>query len=205
MVKLAVSAAEATAVVSREPHDQAADGTARPVSPWQGLDEAGDGLDVVDFPTFLLERAASLARKKLTRGYLDRSGLSLPEWRLLHVVAWLAPTSFAEVVRLSTMDKAQISQTLRTLTARGWVAVAESGGVRSAGRRRPMRTITLTAQGRAMIRKVLPEARRTQMRVLGVLDGEERDQLYRALHKVIAVLDTLDDDSGPPTSGRPRP
>ncbi|MGH6989955.1 MAG: MarR family winged helix-turn-helix transcriptional regulator [Stellaceae bacterium] len=204
MVKRAVSAAEATAAVSRDPHDRATPVTVRSACPWQGLGPLGDGLDVVEFPTFLLERAASLARKKLTRSYLDRWRLGLPEWRLLNVVARLPVTSFAEIARVSTMDKAQISLTLRTLAARGWVAVGESGAVRSVGARRPARAITLTAQGRAMIRKVLPDARRAQMRVLDALDDDERDQLYRLLRKAVVILDSLEDEGARPAPRRRR-
>jgi len=53
--------------------------------------------------------------------------------------------------------------------------------------------VTITREGRAAIRKVLPEARQAQMRLLEALAPRERLQLYRLLRKAALVLDGLDD------------
>ena len=153
-------------------------------NPWRAPGRAGAKLAVPDFPTFLLERVASLARRKLTKRYLDRWHVSMPEWRVLNIVARNSPTSFTAVARLSTMDKAQISLTLRSLVARGWIAMAPNG----AGRR-AARPVTITASGRTAIRKILPEARRTQMKLLDRLLPAERRQLHALLRKLIVILE----------------
>jgi DNA-binding MarR family transcriptional regulator len=159
----------------------------RKVSPWDAPGEEGENLAVQDFPTFLLERITSLARRKLTKRYLDRWHLSLPEWRVLNIVALDSPTSFTAIAQRSTMDKGQISLTLRSLTARGWIAMPPNG----AGRR-AARAVTITAAGQAIIAKVLPDARSQQTRLLERLSLSERRQLYALLGKMMTVLDALD-------------
>ena len=136
-----------------------------------------------DFPSFLLERVASLARRKLTKQYLDRWQMSMPEWRVLVIVDHFSSTSFTAIVQLSTMDKAQISLTLRSLAGRGWIAMPPN---RSG--RRAARVVTITARGRGVIAKVLPDARRAQMRLLDRLSAQERERLHALLGKTLAIL-----------------
>ncbi len=152
--------------------------------PWRAPGRHGENLAVQDFPTFLLERVASLARRKLTKQYLDRWDMSMPEWRVTNIVARDSPTSFSAVAQLSTMDKAQISLTLRSIAARGWIVMPPNGSGRRAAR-----AITITPRGRAIIAKILPDARRAQMRLLERLSTEERRQFHALLRKAIAILD----------------
>lgn len=153
------------------------------IQPWRAPGRQGEKLAVQDFPTFLLERIASLARRKLTKEYLDRWSMSMPEWRALNIVAHSSPTSFTAIARLSTMDKAQISLTLRSLAARGWIAMPPNGSGRRAAR-----TVTITARGAAIIAKILPDARRAQMRLLERLSVQERRQFHTLLLKVLTIL-----------------
>jgi DNA-binding MarR family transcriptional regulator len=134
-----------------------------------------------------LERVASLARRKLTKHYLDRWQVSAPEWRVLNIVAHSSPTSFTAIAQRSTMDKAQISLTLRILAAHGWIAMPPNGSGRRAAR-----AVTITAQGSATIARILPDARRMQMRLLDRLSQGERRQLLILLRKSVAILEALD-------------
>jgi DNA-binding MarR family transcriptional regulator len=153
------------------------------VQSWGAPGRHGEKLAVQDFPTFLLERVASLARRKLTKQYLDRWQISMPEWRVLNIVARDSPTSFTAIAQRSTMDKAQISLTLRSLAARGWIAMPPNG----AGRR-AARAVTITARGRGTLGKILPDARRAQMRLLERLSAEERRQFHALLGKILSIL-----------------
>lgn len=151
--------------------------------PWRAPGRHGENLAVQDFPTFLLERVASLARRKITKEYLDRWHMSMPEWRVLNIVARDSPTNFSAAAQLSTMDKAQISLTLRSIAARGWIAMPPNGSGRRAAR-----AITITARGKGVIAKILPDARRAQMRLLERLSTAERRQFHALLSKVLAIL-----------------
>jgi len=83
------------------------------------VSSSGSQLNVEDFLTFRLTRLANSLRTNLTKPYLESFGLSLPEWRLLALVARFAPMRFSEVTARSGMDKGQVSRTLRAMAERG--------------------------------------------------------------------------------------
>ena len=164
-------------------------GTAR----WANPGANGERLGIEDFPTFLISRMESLARAKLTRSYLDGAGISMPEWRVLTILTRFSPTTYPALVQRSTMDKGQISLTLRTLVARGWItwgeAAANTGDLKM---RRGSRIVAITSKGRAAIRKVMPDARRAQMRLLSLMPREDRVVLHAMLCKTLAALEQID-------------
>jgi len=161
-------------------------------SPWRSPGPTGDGLEIDEFPSFLLSRLGSLAKTKLMRLYLDDAGLSWPEWRLLTILTRFSPTSYPAIVQLSTMDKGQISLTLRTLVARGWVTWTEETTDKMQSRRRPPRVVTITAAGRDVVGSVLPHARRAQMRLLTQLPRDDRVELHRLLRKTLEALENME-------------
>jgi MarR family protein len=87
--------------------------------PWLKLPRSGSGLNVEDFLTFRMNRLSNALRTNLTKAYLEDFGLSLPEWRLLALVARFSPLRFSEVTARSGMDKGQVSRTLRVMAKRG--------------------------------------------------------------------------------------
>ncbi len=161
-------------------------------STWQDPGRNGERLQVTDFPSFLLTRLGALAKTKLLPLYLERAKISLPEWRVLNSIAEFSPTSYSAIVQLSTIDKAQISLTLRTLVARGWVTW-EDAAANDPRQRRNARIITITPRGRAVISKVMPDARRAQMRMLDRLSPVERGRLLVLLRKTVGILENFDD------------
>jgi DNA-binding MarR family transcriptional regulator len=167
-------------------------GVVRDSNPWRALGDAREALAIQEFPSFLLSRVGNLAKLRLTGIYLERAGLRLPEWRLLTILAHFSPTTYGTLVRRSTMDKGQISLTLRTLIARQWASWAEADeGKANTARGRPARIIAITPQGRAMIRKILPDARRIQTELLAQFTADERARLYVLLRKTLAVLEAF--------------
>jgi DNA-binding MarR family transcriptional regulator len=171
------------------PYPAASAGSA--VSPWRDPGPGGEHLEIEDFPTFLFSRLATLTKSKIVANYLDRAKLSLPEWRLLTFVAIFSPTSYPQLAQRMAMDKAQLSLTLRTLVARGWVTWAEASA-KDRSQRRAARIVTITPRGRATIRKIMPDARRAQMKLLDRLPREDRVELHRLLQKAVSILDGLE-------------
>ena len=84
-----------------------------PRCPGSTCRRTGSNLNVEDFLTFRITRLSNALRTHLTKRYLEEFGLSLPEWRLLALVARFAPMRFSEVTSRSSMDKGQVSRTLR--------------------------------------------------------------------------------------------
>ena len=108
--------------------------TAKSSCPWLDVSRTGSNLNVEDFLTFRITRLSNALRANLTKQYLDEFDLSLPEWRLLALVARFAPMRFSEVTSRSSMDKGQVSRTLRAMEKRGMtrMKVIRTRGARSA-------------------------------------------------------------------------
>jgi DNA-binding MarR family transcriptional regulator len=178
----------ARAAATRKPQPQ-------PPSPWADLAQLRAALAVEDFPSALLTRLGGLARSKLSRSYLDRAGLRWPEWRLLTLIARFSPMAYPVLVQQSTMDKGQISLTIRTLAARRWVTLDGTDAPPAGATRRSARTIAITAAGREVIEQVLPDARRAQAQLLARLSEDDRVALHRLLRLTLGALETLPDET----------
>lgn len=149
------------------------------IGPWSALDESGSTLTVDAFLTTLMSQVGNALRRTITVPYADAAGLTVSEWRLLALIAHAGELPFSALVVQSTSDKALVSRTLRLLQERGLVALQAEGST-------PRKKIlcTITAEGQRLHDQVMPQARRRQAAALCVLTPEEREVMYRALHKL---------------------
>jgi DNA-binding MarR family transcriptional regulator len=161
-----------------------------PVSPWQHLSRNGTGLNVEDFLTFRLTRLSNALRTNLTKRYLEEFNLSLPEWRLLALVTRFSPLRFSELTSRSSMDKGQVSRTLRELTKRGFIKmkVVKNRASRSTEALAAPVVVAVTAAGRNLHKTVLPVARKRQVEFLMTLSESERVALYATLDKLFVAI-----------------
>ena len=90
--------------MTKAPRKKSRPRAARPSVPWLNLAPTGSNLNVEDFLTFRITRLSNALRTHLTKRYLEEFGLSLPEWRLLALIARFAPMRFSEVTSRSSMD-----------------------------------------------------------------------------------------------------
>jgi DNA-binding MarR family transcriptional regulator len=148
-------------------------------NPWSQLDEAGDGLMVDNFITTLMSQTVNAIRRVTTLSYASRFGLTVPEWRVLALLAYARSTPFADLVAQSASDKALVSRTLRLLEQRG-LATLESLG--AAPRKRL--TCAITPAGEALHAQVIPIARKEQAAMIRLLTPEERRVMYGALKRI---------------------
>ncbi|MEP7311845.1 MAG: MarR family winged helix-turn-helix transcriptional regulator [Pseudomonadota bacterium] len=164
--------------------------------PWIDPGPEGENLRVEDFPTFILLRLATAAKVHITRRYLDQFGVSLPEWRLLALVARFSPLPFGEVALRSSMDKGQVSRTLQVIRRKGFVrvnAVNSSKRPRS-GSTAPRIEVFVTPKGRALCQKIVPVARKQQMRLLMLMSPKERQTFYSVARRMMELMPRLPDD-----------
>jgi DNA-binding MarR family transcriptional regulator len=147
-----------------------------PPSPWDDLDEDGAGLSVDDFLTTTVHLTANALRRTITQPYAEQFGLTMPEWRMLSVLAHARELPFGELVLRSATDKGQVSRTLRTMGERGLVAT------RSEAARKV--TCTITEAGMQVYERVMPVARRRQAEMIRQMTPLERRAVYAALRRL---------------------
>ena len=158
-------------------------------SPWGKLPRTGGNLNIEDFLTFRLTRLSNALRTNMTKRYLEEFGLSLPEWRLLALVTRFSPLRFSELTSRSSMDKGQVSRTLRVMTKRGLTKMKalKRGSAYAEALAAPV-IVSVTAKGKGLYKSVLPTAQRRQAEILLTLSDVERVALYNTLDKLFATV-----------------
>lgn len=165
-------------------------------SPWLAVSRSGSHLNVEDFLTSKLTRLSNALRTNLTKPYLEQFDLSLPEWRLLALVARFAPMRFSEVTARSGMDKGQVSRTLRVMATRGLTktkAIKDRGSRSTEALAAPV-MVSVTPKGTSLYKAVLPVARKRQADLLLTLNESERGSLYSIIDKLSATIGNGDGD-----------
>jgi DNA-binding MarR family transcriptional regulator len=170
----------------------------RAACPWLTLSRNGAGLHTEDFLTFRLTRLSNALRNNMTKPYLEEFNLSLPEWRLLALVTRFSPLRFSELTNRSSMDKGQVSRTLRVMTKRGLTKtkIIAQRGSRSAEALAAPVSVSITPKGKALYKSVLPVAQRRQAQMLQTLNESERLALFTTLDKLFAVIGDPDASQG---------
>jgi DNA-binding MarR family transcriptional regulator len=151
--------------------------------PWQGDGSFAPDLPLEDFPSTMLLRLAQAIQLQVSATYARAHGLSVTEWRMLARLHAEGTLHLSDLSRALAMDKAYASRLLRSLQAQSLVVVEADPGH---GRRL---IVAITPAGRALARRILPQARASQERLLQVLEPQERVTLYGALKKLQAAVD----------------
>lgn len=130
--------------------------------------------------------------------------MNLGEWRALGAIRAWGPATLADLSSALYQDKGQLSRTIKALSQRGLVALAEG----SQGRRSPL--FRLTAEGRRWHDRILNYTADRNAHLLEALDARERVQIFRILDKLTqttakAYQDTLSDQAKRKSSAMRRP
>lgn len=138
--------------------------------------------DTLILETFLPYRLSVLSNRlstAISAAYSERFGLSIPEWRVMAVLARAAGLSAAEVAERTAMDKVAVSRAVRRLLESGRARREFAPG----DRRRSV--LELTPAGRQIYRRVAPALRAYEAALLEVLGEQEQ----RALHALLGRLE----------------
>jgi DNA-binding MarR family transcriptional regulator len=160
---------------------------------WNEPGTEGAHLKINEFLTFHLLRLASIAKSSVAREYLDPAGLSVPEWRLLATVANFSPLPFSDITAMTTMDKGQVSRTLRSAQGKGLVTSelvpADKRGSPDGTTSSISRVVvSITPSGRALYQKVMPVAQRYQAGLIGLMSQDERRVMLDVLQRVYRYM-----------------
>lgn len=146
-----------------------------------------------DAPTLVLESflpyRLSVVANRISRGLADlyeqEFGLTIPEWRLLAILARFGPLSAMEVSQRAAMDKVRVSRAVARAVDSGLVARAVDHG----DRRRL--TLTLTEAGWRVHDAIVPLARAREAELLAEFGADEVAQLHALLGRLQDRADRL--------------
>ena len=142
------------------------------------------GLSLDEYLPYRLSIASNAVSKLIARAYEDRFGLTIPQWRLMAVLAEKPLTQQAIVAR-TAMDKVTVSRAAQGLVNRHLVgrAAHEADG-RS-------HILALTEQGRELHAEIAPLALAYEAALLSGLTPAEVETLKRLLMRLETAADRL--------------
>ena len=156
---------------------------------------------VVELLTSRVLRLSNTFGLYASRRYREQFGMTLPEWRVMSIIASCEPTTAREISRILATDKGWVGLSVEALRRRGFVTRTSDG--RDARRR----LVSLTRQGREMHDAILSVARQRQRRLLATLPEGAADTLIASLDRLQAeadrMLDELGASDGPAGSAKP--
>ncbi|PHY14149.1 MarR family transcriptional regulator [Caulobacter sp. B11] len=139
--------------------------------------DAAEPLSLADYVPYRLSVASNAVSRLIARAYEDRFGLSIPQWRLMSVLAEGSLTQQAAVTR-TAMDKVRVSRAAQDLVERRLA-------VRLANRiDRRSHSLELTAAGRRLFGEIAPLALAYEAALLAGLAPGEVATLKRLLGKL---------------------
>ena len=142
------------------------------------------GLELDEYLPFRLSVASNGVSRLIARAYEDRFGLTIPQWRLMAVLAEGGLTPQAIVAR-TAMDKVTVSRAANGLEARHLIARTASP---SDGR---SHSLSLTETGRRLHAEIAPLALAYEAALLTGLAPAEVAQLKRLLQRLEAAAARL--------------
>lgn len=144
-----------------------------------------DALHLDRFLPYRLSLLTNTVSAALADTYAERFRLSIPEWRIVAVLAHSPGLSAAEVAARTAMDKVAVSRAVARLAAAGRVRRRRAPG----DRRRFF--LDLTPAGRRVYRRIVPWALAYERRLLAVLTAGEVAALDAVLSALIRQAQVL--------------
>lgn len=157
-------------------------------------DEAGLKLDA--YLPYRLSVASNAVSGLIARAYEDRFGLTVPQWRLLCVLAEDGPLTQARIVARTVMDKVTVSRAAQGLVKRRLVARSlNKTDARS-------RVLALTPEGERLHSEIAPLALAYEAALIAGLSPEDVMLLKRLLGRLQAAAGQLAGEEPPSPSLR---
>ena len=137
-----------------------------------------------DFIPYRLSVTSNLVSDAIARTYEALFGLSIPEWRIIAVVAEEGGVTQAAIGGRTRMDKVTVSRAAIALVGRGLLTRQGHADRRS-------HALALTDAGRELYAQVAPKALELEGRVFASFAPEEVAGFVAMLRRIEAVVLTL--------------
>ncbi|MDF2179051.1 MarR family transcriptional regulator [Aliiglaciecola sp. CAU 1673] len=134
---------------------------------------------------FLPYRLSTLSNKisqSLAKLYSKRFDISIPEWRILAVLGQGTNLSAVQIAGLTAMDKVAVSRAVKRLLEKGHISKIQDD---SDNRRFEL---SLSEQGQALYKEVVPLAMEYERRLLAGLSAQEIDNMDKLLNMLDQVV-----------------
>lgn len=142
-------------------------------------------LELEHFLPYRLSALTNRISAAIARQYSRQFGLTPAEWRVMAALGNTPGLSSSEVAVRTAMDKVQVSRAVAGLVAAGRVNRATDTSDSRVIR------LTLSASGRTIYRKIVPNALQIEAMLVETLNNAERNQLHRILKKLDHQIDVL--------------
>lgn len=142
----------------------------------------------MNLQAFFPYRLAVLANgvsQVMAQVYAERFALSRDEWRVIAALQERGEMRTTEVIAHTTLDKMQVSRAVARLEKDGLIQRVEASDDRR------NRVLSLTAAGRALVKKIVPLVLAREEFLLASLSEEERAALDGAMRKLQAAAEML--------------
>lgn len=142
-----------------------------------------DRLHLDRFLPYLLSVTSNRVSERIARTYASLFGLSIPEWRLIAVIAEAEPITQAEIGERTRMDKVTVSRAAIALSDRGLLDRSPNAADRRSHH------LGLSAAGRALYEQVAPKALELERRIFARFSRAEIAQLTQMLRRIDAAVE----------------
>jgi DNA-binding MarR family transcriptional regulator len=132
-------------------------------------------LELDRFLPYRLSVLSNIVSTAISGAYEKRFGLTIPEWRVLAVLAMTPDLSAAEVAQRTAMDKVAVSRAVASLLKERRIVRKTA----RADRRRSL--LRLSVAGRRVYAKVVPVALDYEKDLLAPLTQKDREAVDRAV------------------------
>ena len=155
-------------------------------------DSGEDALQLDGYLPYRLSVASNAVSGLIARAYEDRFALSIPQWRLICVLAEDGGLTQVQIVARTVMDKVTVSRAAQALVRRRLIGRSEN---KSDGR---SHVLALTPAGRSLHAEIAPLALAYEAALIAGLAPDEVALLKRLLSRLQAAAGQLSGESPPP-------
>lgn len=148
-------------------------------------DSVHDALRLDSYLPYRLSVASNAVSGLIARAYEDRFGLSIPQWRLLCVLAEQQALTQVQIVVRTMMDKVTVSRAAQGLAKRRLIGRTQNT---TDGR---SHVLALTPAGRSLHVEIAPLALAYEAALISGLDPSEVLLLKRLLGRLQATAEQL--------------
>ncbi len=140
---------------------------------------SADRLHLEHFVPYRLSVLTNIVSMSIAEAYEREFGLSIPQWRVLAVLARYPDLSAIEVAERTAMDKVAVSRAVQGLLARRRLLRTYDSGDRRRTRLR------LSSAGQSVYTRVAPLALSYEKKLLDALSPTDRRALDRLLGRLV--------------------